>query len=219
MKASGFVGDGARAGMAPAAPATFRVLHVCVGNICRSVLAERLMRLAFDAHDRAEIPAPVLSSSAGTHAMPGRDMHPRIATLLRARGAPTHGFASRRLNREHVTDADLVLTATRVERDHVVSLHPPALRRTFTLTEFARLVPYAVSAHRCESLTLAGRNGIVAAVLALRGHAGHVDPGGDDIPDPLATLGFRDCEQRVRLAIAAVVEALCTTAAPGGSRC
>lgn len=119
----------------------FAVLHVCMGNICRSPMAERLLRLAVRERvgDRAE--ALVLSHSAGTggwHA--GEPMNPPAARELRRRGGEDAGFAARRLLAEHVDAADLVLTATAEQVDFVLGLRPDAQDRTFVFGEFGRLV-------------------------------------------------------------------------------
>ncbi len=119
----------------------FSVLHVCMGNICRSPMAERLLHLAVrelvgDKADRL-----VLSTSAGTggwHA--GDAMNPPAARELRRRGGDDAGFAARRLLAEHVDAADLVLTATADQLDHVVELRPDAAARTFVTGQFGRLL-------------------------------------------------------------------------------
>src|SRR5206468_2551998 len=116
----------------------FAILHVCIGNICRSVMAERLTRR--DVERRMGACAhQILVSSAGTGARPGEPMHPLTAAALRASGLDAGGFAARRLTPELVAASDLVLASTVVERDAVLDMAPSALRRTFTLREFARL--------------------------------------------------------------------------------
>src|SRR4051812_14277854 len=118
---------------------TFRVLHVCTGNICRSPMAELLMRdglrkrLADDA-DRFVV------ESAGTWGHTGSSMEPYALTTLSSYDVDGSAFTARELVAEHVVAADLVLGATREHRAAAVVLHPRAAARTFTLREFARLV-------------------------------------------------------------------------------
>jgi len=96
----------------------FTVLHVCMGNICRSPMAERLLALAVRerlARSGAGVDPETLlhSHSAGTggwHA--GEQMNPPAARQVHARGGRTEGFAARKLLSEHIDGADLVLTAT-----------------------------------------------------------------------------------------------------------
>lgn len=52
---------------------------------------------------------------------------------------PMEGFAARQISAELIRAADLVLTMTREQRAAVVGAVPEAVRRTFTLREFADL--------------------------------------------------------------------------------
>ncbi|MGC4887452.1 phosphotyrosine protein phosphatase [Micromonospora sp. DT227] len=125
----------------------FTVLHVCMGNICRSPMAERLLLLAVRERlarldvDPAGSDALVHSHSAGTggwHA--GEEMNPPAARQVTARGGDVAGFAARRLRSDLIDAADLVLTATADQQEYVVALRPDAAGRTFVLGEFGRLL-------------------------------------------------------------------------------
>jgi protein-tyrosine phosphatase len=120
----------------------FAVLHVCMGNICRSPMAERLLCLAVRERvgDRAD--ELVLSESAGTggwHA--GEAMNPPAAREVRRRGGDEAGFAARKLRAEHLDHADLILTATAEQVEYVLGLRADAGPRTFVYGELARLLP------------------------------------------------------------------------------
>jgi protein-tyrosine phosphatase len=111
----------------------YDVLVVCEGNLCRSPLAERLLtsRLAG---------SEVRVASAGVHAVVGAPMDASAAAeLARLGGDPTE-FEARQLTTPMANAADLVLTATRAIRGHVVASAPAALKRTFTLLELAALL-------------------------------------------------------------------------------
>src|SRR4051812_30022312 len=121
--------------------APFTVLHVCMGNICRSPMAERLLARAV--RDRLGDGADQVlrSLSAGTggwHA--GEEMNPPAARQVRARGGSVTGFEARKLRGDFIDDADLILTATADQYDYVVALRPDAASRTFVLGEFGRLL-------------------------------------------------------------------------------
>ena len=111
----------------------FRVLFVCVGNICRSPLGEHLLRMSLPA-DGFEV------SSAGVQALEGWPMSPDAAAELELRGGSAEGFRARRLTEAMVAESDLILTATIDIRSRVLSESPSALRRTFTVREFAALL-------------------------------------------------------------------------------
>jgi protein-tyrosine phosphatase len=128
--------------------APFTVLHVCMGNICRSPMAERLLDRAIRDRVKSLVPAPgddveqlVRSHSAGTggwHA--GEEMNPPASRQVRTRGGDVDGFEARKLRGDHIDEADLVLTATADQLDYVVALRPEAAARTFVLGEFGRLL-------------------------------------------------------------------------------
>src|SRR5436305_6252783 len=112
-----------------------------MGNICRSPMAERLLRLAIEERVGGKADALLLSHSAGTggwHA--GEPMNPPAARELRRRGGDDLGFAARRLLGEYVDVADLVLTATAEQVDYVLGLRPDAAGRTFVFGQFGRLL-------------------------------------------------------------------------------
>jgi protein-tyrosine phosphatase len=111
----------------------FEILVVCTANQCRSPLAEQLFR--------AELAPPSFQvASAGVRALDGAEMEPLAAAELRRLGGDPETFRSRQLHASYVESADLVLTATRDLRAEVLAAQPHALRRTFTLLEFADLV-------------------------------------------------------------------------------
>lgn len=117
----------------------FKILVVCIGNVCRSAQAERLLqfRLGTLLGPRR---GDVSVSSAGVRAMVGYPMDASSARELTRLGGDPDEFVSRQLTAAHVEDADLVLAATKGIRSRVLQEAPRGLKRTFTLTEFAALV-------------------------------------------------------------------------------
>ena len=123
---------GAQHLLARGSEGNFSILTVCTGNVCRSPAVERLLA--------QELGPTVSVSSAGTHALVGHSISEPMARLLRNSGAGESGFAARRLTEEVIKEADLVLALARAQRGLIVDLCPAAVRRTFTLREFARLL-------------------------------------------------------------------------------
>ena len=111
----------------------FRVLFVCIGNVCRSPLGERLLAARLK-------PEAFAVSSAGIGAMVGSPMAPEAAQHLEAYGGSADGFAAQQLTPAMVAESDLVLTATKAIRSRVLEDTPTALRRTFTVLELAALL-------------------------------------------------------------------------------
>lgn len=154
----------------------FTVLVVCTANICRSPLAERMLQEGFD--DIA--PGQFLVSSAGTHGLTGRGVEPRISEIAAGLGQSMSHFTARALTPELIHEADLILTMTREHRSYVVQMVPAALKRTFTIREFARILPHvpiergAIPAQRWHSLV----------VLAQRHRRSPEALASDDVVDP-----------------------------------
>jgi protein-tyrosine phosphatase len=160
----------------------FTVLQVCMGNICRSPMAERLLvaaarALTPDADDL------LLVHGAGTGGWhEGEPMDPAAARQVLARGGDVAGFRARKLRGEHIDASDLVLTATADQVDFVLGMRPDAAARTFVLGEFGRLLP-AVAAADLPADDVYGRGvALVEAVERIR--AGKPAEPDDDLDDP-----------------------------------
>lgn len=167
------------------ADGTFTILTVCTGNICRSPLAEQLLRVGL-----ADVPRLTIAS-AGTMAMPDDVMPEQAQALSRRFGGEPGAHAARRLAAEQVSEAGLVLAMAREHRSAIVRLAPRATRYAFTVREFARLASSVADADLEEAAVLprddvAGRlNAGVAAVASLRGTLEHpAHPDDDDVIDP-----------------------------------
>jgi low molecular weight protein-tyrosine phosphatase len=160
----------------------FTVLHVCMGNICRSPMAERLLVLA--ARQRlakldpaADLDGLLRSTSAGTGGWhEGEEMNPPAARQILLRGGSVDGFAARKLRTAHLAEADLIVTATGDQLDYVHVLLPDAGARTFVLGHLSRLLPkvdvVALPAASTDPAAFAARAAdVVAAADRLRGDA------------------------------------------------
>lgn len=115
--------------------AQLTILTVCTGNICRSPMAEVLLRARL-------APLGVHVHSAGTHALVGHEMTEPAQTLAVESGAEpadAAAHAARYLVEPYLLAADLVLAMAREHRSHTVKMMPNRMRRTFTVREFARL--------------------------------------------------------------------------------
>jgi protein-tyrosine phosphatase len=167
----------------PDRPATFCVLYVCTGNICRSPFAEVLT-----AHLVAQsgLAGVITVSSAGTGALVGHPMHPASRVEAVRRGVPepwVDAFAARQLDPRIVGGADLILGATPAHRAEAVRLWPRALPVAFSLLEFARLAALVEpSGLPADPVDRGGA--LVAAARAQRGMAPGGGPDADAIPDP-----------------------------------
>ena len=168
--------------------AAFTVLHVCMGNICRSPMAERLLARAVRDRVGAAGDELVRSVSAGTGGWhEGEEMNPPAARQVRSRGGSTTGFEARKLRGDFIDEADLIFTATADQYDYVVALRPDAADRTFVMGEFGRLLgaidTAALPPSGDDAASVHARGvAIVEAINQLRGSDGPMP--GDDLDDP-----------------------------------
>ncbi len=113
----------------------FSILLVCRANICRSPMAEFLTRKEIEA-----LELPVAVSSAGTHAKYDVPIHSFARQSLASMGIEPHHFLSRPVTEDLVESSNLILTMTDAQRSWIVRTFPQAVRRTYLLTQFSRLV-------------------------------------------------------------------------------
>jgi protein-tyrosine phosphatase len=106
-----------------------------------------------------------------------------MARLLRSNGVDENKFSARHLTERLVKNADLVLTLTRAQRGLVVELWPPAVRRTFTLREFARLIDQIDRSSLSEGSPAERLEAAMPLAAAQRGHR-QASAQADDVVDP-----------------------------------
>ena len=105
---------------------------VCTANMCRSPMAEALMRRHLEERGQG-----ATVSSAGL-LEDGHPAAPEVASLLADRGMDVSGHRSRRLSLPLIEDSDLVLAMAREHLREAVLLAPTAFGRIFTLKEIVR---------------------------------------------------------------------------------
>ncbi|MBC9226829.1 hypothetical protein GL325_10865 [Aeromicrobium sp. 636] len=166
------------------------ILVVCTANVCRSPVMEAMLAQLLD-------PTRFEVASAGVMAPRGTPIDPESAAQLRARNVPVPERTARQLKRDLVTAADLVLTATRAHRADVLDLDPRALRRTFTLVEFAAL---------CTQVEATDFAGLVAAAATERSRG----PRDVDLIDPIGqpTEVHAEVAARIETAVRTIAEVL-----------
>ncbi|MGM0927692.1 MAG: low molecular weight protein-tyrosine-phosphatase [Pseudomonadota bacterium] len=101
-----------------------RILVVCVGNICRSPVAEAMLRQA--------LPHKQLSS-AGLGALVGQGVDPTARELAEADGLDVANHSARQINRAILASADLVLVMSHGQRRAIGDIAPEAMGKTMTL--------------------------------------------------------------------------------------
>jgi low molecular weight protein-tyrosine phosphatase len=100
------------------------ILVVCVGNVCRSPVAEFLFRRELGERD-------IHVSSAGLGALVGRPIDQHAAELLKDEGIDASEHRARQLEPSMLREADLVLAMERRHLNSVVKLAPEASGKVF----------------------------------------------------------------------------------------
>ncbi|BCJ52058.1 protein-tyrosine-phosphatase [Actinoplanes sp. NBRC 14428] len=163
----------------------FAVLIVCHANLCRSPMAEYLLRHALESR-LGPAAGGLEILSAGTDAWADLPMHPLSVEALGEHGLDGTAFRSRRLTPALVKRAGLVLTATRRQRSVAVAMEPAAVKHAFTLPQFARLAAEVAVAAPLEPGTPAQRLGrIIERIPMVRGHLPVPPAEQDEIADPV----------------------------------
>ncbi|MFM5905370.1 MAG: hypothetical protein ACKORF_04615 [Micrococcales bacterium] len=171
-----------------------RVLLVCTGNICRSPLAEQLLQQMSDAKG-----VSIAAFSAGTFAEVGNAMHPKSVQSMVELGFEPREHIAQQLTPELLDRADLVLSATQEHRSRVAQTNAEAIKKSFTITEFARVGQFLNgNPESIDASVLAEAVSPLQKVELASRYRGYAPPAleSDDIDDPWG----RDYAQYQRVA-------------------
>lgn len=109
------------------------VLFVCTGNLCRSPMAEGLLRARLE----GALSRQAVVGSAGVAALSGEPATENAVLAASEHGVDIRGHISRPLNRRLIEEADLILCMEPYHRECVFELDPDAASRTHLLRELA----------------------------------------------------------------------------------
>lgn len=111
-----------------------RIVIVCTGNICRSPMAEGLLRARL-----AQVGAAAIDvSSMGVRGLEGRPATAEARKACREKGIDISTHRARALVPEELAEADLVFTMDLVQRELVLEACPQLESRTFLLAAWPR---------------------------------------------------------------------------------
>ena len=110
-----------------------KILIVCTGNSCRSIMAEgylvhRLKELGLE---------DVIVASAGTGAMGG--FHPTAETVevMKESSIDVSGYTSSPLERSRIESADIILVMESAHKNRIIIMSPDTQDKIFFLREFS----------------------------------------------------------------------------------
>ena len=106
-----------------------RILVVCIGNICRSPMAEGFFRQALPG---------VRTTSAGLGALVGQGADPLAVSLMAGAGIDISAHRARMPSDAIARDADLILVMDTQQKEEVARQYPYTRGKVFRLAESAR---------------------------------------------------------------------------------
>ncbi|MEN3367487.1 MAG: low molecular weight protein-tyrosine phosphatase [Burkholderiales bacterium] len=105
------------------------ILVLCIGNICRSPMAEGLLRHALSGRT---------VHSAGLGALVGHPAEPFSVQIMQEQGIDISSHRARSLTASMVSEADLILTMDLAQKRHVESQYVASKGKVFRLGEFKK---------------------------------------------------------------------------------
>lgn len=194
------------------------ILTVCHGNVCRSAMAEYLLRDEFARHGMravhphaphadAAAPGTIAISSAGLLHLPPRAIDPTCQRLLASRGIDASDHVSTVYVPAMAMEADLTLCFTRDQLEGMLHDAPKALSRTFLIDDFANLCAASMRDGGPEGLTPAQR---LASLLEEAPLMRPLLPPAHDIADPYrrAEADYQAAFEAIAQDVGTIVDAL-----------
>ena len=147
----------------------FRILTVCTGNICRSPLAESILRLDLD-------PEIFTISSAGIMAVQGgRVPAPQVRIGKSVGVSDLEQHRAQQITVGKIGISDLVLGLSRGHRKRIARLEPTSVKKLFTMREFAHIAQH-VTPDDIEEQLAGSPSPLHAAVAAVNAKRGMISP-------------------------------------------
>ena len=113
----------------PAQPET--ILFVCTANICRSVLAEKILKALLAAAGLA-----IDVRSAGIDAAKESKASPEIVRMLQREGIDLENHGPQPVTPEKIAGADIIFVMEYAHRQRILALAPEASGKIFFLSDF-----------------------------------------------------------------------------------
>jgi protein-tyrosine phosphatase len=108
------------------------ILVICIGNICRSPMAEGLLKNAFATANKGDC----VVRSAGLNALVGQPPDTKACQLMMEKGIDISGYRACQVNKEMIRKADLILVMELAHKIAIEQSEPSAKGKVFRIGEW-----------------------------------------------------------------------------------
>lgn len=108
------------------------ILVICVGNICRSPMAEGLLKSAIATANKGDC----VVSSAGLSALVGQPPDTKACQLMMEKGIDISGYRARQVSKDMIRKADLILVMESAHKIAIEQNEPSAKGKVFRVGEW-----------------------------------------------------------------------------------